>query len=104
MMLQQLIRQALSRRNLSMRQASLAAGMEESWLKKVLNGKTWDPGIGGMVRLADALEIDRLRLLEAVEADFSRDHQSVEAALQVFASMSPKERAAFIAAHRGRRP
>ena len=87
-----------------MRQASLAAGMSEGWLKSILRTKEpKDPGIGAMIRLAVVLEIDRHRLIEAVEADFrggSRDHQSIEAALQVFTSMAPKERAAFIAAHK----
>ena len=106
-MLQQLIRQALSQKNMSMRQASLAAGMSEGWLKSILRTKEpKDPGIGAMIRLADFLEIDRLQLFEAVEIDFRggpRDLQSIDAALRVFANMNPTERAAFIAANNAKR-
>jgi transcriptional regulator with XRE-family HTH domain len=104
MMLQQLIRQTLSRKGMSMRQASREAGMNPNWVRDILDGKIRDPGIGSMVALADVLGIDRLGLLEAVDADHNGDRRSIEAAMRVFASMSPKERAAFIAMHRTRPP
>ena len=100
--LRRLIRAALDFRGMSMRQASLAAGMNETWVKSILNSKkSMDPGIGAMVRLADVLGIDRLELLRAVEQD--GDGASLEAAIEVISNMSPEERAAFVAAHGHRR-
>jgi transcriptional regulator with XRE-family HTH domain len=108
MMLQQLIRRALKRNQLSMRQASLAAGMNEGWLKQFMASRgTYDPGISAMLALAEVLEIDHAELIAAVAQDSRgspRDRHSLDAAIKAITEMTPQERAAFLAAHRTRRP
>jgi hypothetical protein len=100
-MLKELIRRALEEKRMSMRQASLAAGMNQGWLKQFLSApKPMDPGISAMISLANVLGIDKVQLLEAVEQDArggKRDRNTLEAALRAVADMTPAERAAFLA-------
>jgi hypothetical protein len=102
--LRELIREALQRTGLSMRQASLAAGKNEAFLKVILNGSIRDPGIGGIMRLANVLDIDKHELLEAVERDHVSASDNLEAAIEVLKSMTPAERVAFVQSRRRQRP
>jgi transcriptional regulator with XRE-family HTH domain len=104
MMLQQLIRQALSRKNMSMRKASLLAGHSESYVRDILDGSTRDPGITGLLELAEVLDIPPNALLEAVQKDRGHSKDRREAAARIISQMTPEELAAFIATHSTRRP
>jgi len=104
-MLKQLIRDALERRGLSMRRASLKAGQSESYVRDILEGKVRDPGIAGILSLAQVLRIPTERLIEAVQRNLTIRGigSSREAATRIIGEMTPEELATFIAS-RGKRP
>jgi transcriptional regulator with XRE-family HTH domain len=103
-MLRQLIRKALERQRMSMRQASRAAGMSETWVRDIVDGTIRDPGIAAVMRLASVLDIEPAQILEAVQQEptVSKARSSVEAATRIVTQMTPEERAAFISANRRR--
>jgi hypothetical protein len=86
-----------------MRQASLAAGMNETFVRDILDGRVRDPGIGGIVRLTNVLGIDRRELFEVVERDHGGAGANMEAAIDMLKSMTPAELATFVRSRR-RRP
>jgi hypothetical protein len=87
-----------------MRQASLTAGMNETFVRDILDGRVRDPGIGGIVRLTNVLGIDRRELFEAVERDHGGAGDNMEAAIDVLKSMTPAERVAFVLSRRRQQP
>lgn len=103
-MLRNLIRTALERKQradpkMSMRRASLQAGQSETYVRDIIEGRVRDPGIGGILALADVLDIPLERVIEAVQRDLGerRGRGSREAAAHLLAQMTPEELAAFIA-------
>lgn len=106
-MLRQIIREAMKRRKASdpdwsMRRASIEAGQGESYVRDILNGDSKDPGIGGVMSLADVLGIDRSEILEAVENDLGlgKARRSRVAAARIINQMTPDELAAFVSSRK----
>jgi len=100
-MLKQLIRDALERRGLSRRRASLEAGQSESYVRDILEGRVRHPGIAGILSLAQVLRIPTERLIEAVQRDLiiRGIGSSREAATRIVGEMTPEQLATFITSH-----
>lgn len=108
-MLRNLIRDAMQRRKASdpswsMRRASLEAGQGESYVRDLLDGSVRDPGIGGILSLADVLGIDRSEIIDAVEADLGlgKARRTRVTAARIINQMSPDELAAFVSSRKSR--
>lgn len=57
------IRQTLADNDQAMRDASLKAGLSETFVKDIMRGKSTDPGVRKLERLADAMGVSRRWLL-----------------------------------------
>jgi transcriptional regulator with XRE-family HTH domain len=95
--LQQVIRDALERNKMSAREASLKAGLNESAVKNILNGKSISPRGDTLNRLAIVLGISPADLMAADAGNEPSRLGEIEALLR---SMSPAMVAAWVAAGR----
>ena len=109
-MLRDVIRTALERKQrvdpkFSMHRASLDACQSETYVRDIVDGRVRDPGIAGILSLAQVLDIPTERVIEAVQRDLGakRGRGSREAAAHLLNQMSPAEIAEFIASRQGKK-
>ena len=109
-MLRDVIRAALERKQrvdpkFLMRRASLDAGQSETYVRDIIDGRVRDPGIAGILSLAQVLDIPTEQVVEAVQCDLGarRSRDNRETAAYLLSQMSPAEITEFIASRQGKK-